>query len=134
MRIRREVVDAIIDHARADAPIECCGLLIGSPDLVDESFAVTNIRRSPVAFEVDPAGHFAAIRKARATQRSVVGAYHSHPRSAAVPSPTDVRDANDPDFLHLIVSLAGPEPAVRGYRIREGEVSEVMLTVVSGAY
>jgi [CysO sulfur-carrier protein]-S-L-cysteine hydrolase len=134
VRIRREVVDAIVDHARADAPIECCGLLIGSPDLVDESFAVTNIRRSPVAFEVDPAGHFAAIRRARATHRSVVGAYHSHPRSAAVPSPTDVRDANDPDFLHLIVSLAGPEPAVRGYRIREGEVSEVMLTVVSGAY
>lgn len=120
MRIRRRALDQIVAHARADAPLECCGLLIGSADLVEESYPVANLRNSPTRFEVDPAGHFAAIRRARATNRAVVGAYHSHPASAAVPSETDVREANDPGFLHLIVSLGGAGPDVRAYRIENG--------------
>ena len=84
---------------------------------------------SVAPFEVDPAGHFDAIRKARASGRAVVGAYHSHPRSPAVPSETDVREANDPEFVHLIVSLAQTEPDVRGYRMREGVVTEISLCV-----
>jgi [CysO sulfur-carrier protein]-S-L-cysteine hydrolase len=130
MRIRRAVLDAIVAHAHADAPLECCGLLIGSAGLIDESFPVKNVRESPVAFEVDPAGHFAAIRKARATDRSVVGAYHSHPMSVPVPSETDIREANDPSFLHLIVSLGSAEPEVRAYRIVMNDVISVDLTTL----
>ena len=124
------MLDAIVAHARADAPLECCGLLIGSGDLVDEHYPVRNVRQSRVAFEVDPAGHFAAIRKARASQRAVIGAYHSHPASAPVPSRTDVQDAHDAELLHLIVSLA-TSPAVTGaYRINGNEVTRIELEVV----
>jgi proteasome lid subunit RPN8/RPN11 len=129
MRIRRAVLDAIVAHARADAPLECCGLLIGWADLIDESYPVENVRRSRVAFEVDPSGHFAAIRKARASNRAVIGAYHSHPASHAIPSETDIREANDPQFLHVIVSLASAEPRIRGYRISGSDVTTVGLTV-----
>ena len=127
MRLRPAALDAIVDHARAEAPIECCGLLIGSGDLVQESYRVANLRNSEVAYRVDPAGHFAAIRRARASGLAVVGAYHSHPRSPAVPSETDIREANDPDLLHVIVSLAGDEPVVRAYRITAGRVVEVPI-------
>ena len=127
MRMRRAALDAIVAHARAEAPLECCGLLIGSGELIDESHPVENLRRSRVAFEVDPAGHFAAIRKARASNRTVLGAYHSHPLSPAHPSETDVREAHDPEFLHVIVSLRSGEPEVRAYRIRADEVVSVML-------
>jgi len=86
---------------------------------------------SPTTYLVDPADHFAAIRRARAQGRSVVGAYHSHPRSPAIPSPTDVREAHDPDFVYLIVSLADPRtPDVRGYRLSAEELVEVQLVVV----
>jgi proteasome lid subunit RPN8/RPN11 len=129
MRIRRSVLDDIVRHARADAPLECCGLLIGSVDLVEESYHVANVRRSRTRFEVDPAGHFAAIRKARASNRVIVGAYHSHPASAAVPSETDVREANDPQFIHLIVSLATEEADVRAYLIGNGAVEPLPLEV-----
>ena len=128
MRIRRAVLDAIVAHAIADAPLECCGLLIGSAELIDESYPVRNVRVSPVAFEVDPAGHFAAIRRARQSNRSVVGAYHSHPASAPFPSETDVRDANDSTFVHVIVSLAANEPQVRAYRIATDEAIPLELT------
>ena len=127
MRIRRSVLDDIVRHARTDAPLECCGLLIGSVELVEESHRVANVRRSTTTFEIDPAGHFAAIRKARASNRAVVGAYHSHPVTAAVPSETDVREANDPQFVHLIVSLAGGEADVRAYLIGNGTVEPLPL-------
>lgn len=128
MRVRRGVLDAIVAHAREEAPLECCGLLIGSGELVEASYPVENLRRSETAFEVDPAGHFAAIRLARRQGRAVVGTYHSHPGSPARPSETDIRDANDPDLLHVIVSLKDADPEVRAYRIREGRVISVPLT------
>ena len=126
MRFRRDVLDAIVAHARAEAPYECCGLLIGSASEVEASYPVDNIRRSPVRFEVDPAGHFAAIREARSSGRAVVGAYHSHPASPAIPSETDIRDAQDPEFLHAIVSLIDPS-TVRAYFIDRGTVTEVLV-------
>lgn len=131
--MRRDAAAAIVAHARAETPFECCGLLIGRGDLVEESVAVANLRRTPTSFLVDPAGHFAAIRKARAEGRSVVGAYHSHPTSAPVPSSTDIRDAHDPELLHVIVSLAAPEPELRAYRIdRNGSVMAICLSMVDG--
>ena len=127
MRIRRAVLDEIVAHARADAPRECCGLLLGSEGEIEERVAAANLRRSAVAFLVNPADHFAAIRTARARGRAVIGAYHSHPASPAVPSPTDIAEANDPAFVHVIVSLAASEPDVRAYRILGGQVEIVVL-------
>ena len=129
MRIQRRVVEEIVSHARGEAPLECCGLLIGVADRVDESYPVRNIRQSRTSFEVDPAGHFAAIRRARASRRAVIGAYHSHPASPPIPSDTDVREAYDPDLLHVIVSLAGEEPAMRAYRIANGVAEPLGLVV-----
>jgi len=129
VRVPRAVLDAIVAHARAEAPLECCGLLIGSGERIVESYPVENTRRSPVAFEVDPAGHFAAIRKARNAGRAVIGAYHSHPRSPAAPSETDIREANDPEFVHVIVSLAIDPAEVRAFRITGRGAQELPLRI-----
>jgi proteasome lid subunit RPN8/RPN11 len=120
MTIRTRVIDAIIDHARRDAPLECCGLLVARDGVIDESVPVRNLKRSPVAFLIDPADHFAALKRTRAERRDIVGAYHSHPCSPAVPSPTDLAEARDETFLSIIVSLAGAPPDVRGYRLVAG--------------
>jgi [CysO sulfur-carrier protein]-S-L-cysteine hydrolase len=134
MRIGRDVLDAIVAHARAEAPLECCGLLIGSADEIDESVPAENVRRSATRFEIDPGAHFAAIRKARAAGRSVVGAYHSHPASPAMPSETDVREANDSYLLHVIVSLAAATPQVGAFYIRDGcSVSEALDVIERGS-
>ena len=129
MYIRRTVIDAIVGHARRDSPLECCGLLIGSGEGVVASHEARNLKASEVLYLVDPADHFVAIRSARAAGLDVVGAYHSHPGSAAVPSTTDIRDANDPEFVHVIVSLAGATPQVAAYQIRDGAAIEVPLSI-----
>jgi proteasome lid subunit RPN8/RPN11 len=62
--------------------------------------------------------------------RTIVGAYHSHPRSPAVPSPVDLREAHDAELLYVIVSLADPRaPDVRGYRLTFEQFVEVELVV-----
>ena len=129
MQIRRDVVAAIVGHARREQPLECCGLLIGSGEAIFESRPARNLKASEIVYLVDPADHFEAIRYARAAGLGVVGAYHSHPRSAARPSSTDIREANDPEFLHVIVSLAGPVPRIAAYRIRGESVTEVPLSI-----
>jgi [CysO sulfur-carrier protein]-S-L-cysteine hydrolase len=129
-RVRQAVIEAMIAHARAEAPLECCGLLLGRDDLIDESVRATNIRASPVAYCVDPRDHFAAIRRARATARRIIGAYHSHPSSLPIPSPTDVAEAFDSDLLYVIVSLERDEPDIRAYRIESGNFGELALVPV----
>jgi proteasome lid subunit RPN8/RPN11 len=130
MRIRRAVIDAVVDHARREAPLECCGLLLGADDDVLESWLARNLRGSRTAYLVDPEDHFAAIRKARAAGLLVVGGYHSHPRSLPVPSATDIAEATDPEFLYLIVSLAAAEPKMAAYRIRDGGFREIAIEIL----
>lgn len=127
--IRAAARAAIVAHAVEAAPRECCGLLIGADGVVEEAARARNVRDGHTTYQVDPADHFAAIRRARSQGRAVVGAYHSHPRSPAVPSVTDLDEAHDPAFLHVIVSLAQPGgPDVRAYRLQAGRYGAVPLT------
>ena len=89
-----------------ERPNECCGLLIGTADIVEDAVRARNVRRSPTRFQVEPADHFAAIRRARAAGCEVIGAYHSHPNGPSGPSETDRVRLTDPSMFHVIVSLA----------------------------
>jgi proteasome lid subunit RPN8/RPN11 len=62
---------------------------------------------------------------------------HSHVRSPAEPSTTDVGLAFYPDALYIVVSLADEvadpgtgEPSLRAWRIVDGAVTEVALELV----
>ena len=129
-------VQAMLDHGRRDLPNECCGLLLGTPRSIDHAAAARNLRPSPNRYLVDPADHFAAIRAARASNRQVVGAYHSHPTGAPVPSVVDLREARDAmyvEFVYLIVSLGNSlagEGEIAGYRLRGASFETVDLTAI----
>ena len=125
MKIQLHVLAGIIGHARDAAPLECCGLLAGNDELIDEYICTDNIRASEVAYQVNPVEHLAAIKRLRARGRVIVGAYHSHPRTPAVPSATDLAEANDADLLYVIVSLCDDRPDVRAYRLQDGTFVEV---------
>lgn len=128
--IARTVLDDIVRHARESLPNECCGLLIGVGDRLDEAVRTPNLRASASAYLIDPAAHFATVRRVRAEGRHILGAYHSHTHSPATPSASDMRESHDPEFVHLIVSLAGEGPDVRAYFIRREGYDEVQLSAV----
>lgn len=120
MLITPKVIAEMLAHARAEAPRECCGLLIGQGESVVRSVRARNLDAQATRYLIDPEDHFAAIRAARAEGLEVIGAYHSHPSSAPVPSPTDIAEANSgSDFLYVIVSLVNED--VRAYRIANGQ-------------
>jgi proteasome lid subunit RPN8/RPN11 len=125
VKIQLHVLAGIVGHARDAAPLECCGLLAGKDGLIDEYICTNNVRASEVAYEVDPVEHIAAIKSLRARGRLILGAYHSHPRTPAVPSATDLAEAHDPELLYVIVSLCYERPDVRAYRLQDGTFVEV---------
>jgi proteasome lid subunit RPN8/RPN11 len=130
LRISQEVIADMIAHAREQAPRECCGLLIGKGEDVDRNVRTRNRDARPTRYLIDPEDHFAAIREARVDGREVIGAYHSHPASAPVPSATDLEEANSgSDFLYVIVSLMNEE--VRAYRFLDGSVVPVRFALSS---
>jgi len=112
----RSVRDAVVAHARDAIPGECCGLLIGSPTTITLSVRAGNLSEHPTRFLIDPKDHIQARRDARAAGLDVVGFYHSHPHSAAVPSATDFAEATYPNHRYLIVGLMGEAVDVRLYR------------------
>jgi proteasome lid subunit RPN8/RPN11 len=128
-RIRRETLDAIVAHARTAAPVECCGLLIGSGASIDQAVRAQNIAAKPARFLIDPKDHIDARREARRRGLEVLGFYHSHPQSPARPSETDVAEAAYPEAVHLIVSLAGGDADAGLFRIERGTAVEVPLQV-----
>lgn len=116
-------------RARAAAPAECCGLLIGRE--ARGRIEVTGLRPvsndAPDRYRIPPATLIAAERAARAVGDWVCGSYHSHPEDAAVPSRTD-RELAWPGFIYVIVAgRAGPgDNDIRAWRLTdERHFSEV---------
>jgi len=111
--VARAALDAIVTHAREAAPAECCGLLLGTRSAIAEAAPAKNVADVPRSrFVIDPKDHIEGRRDARRRGLEVVGFYHSHPRSAAVPSAADRAEASYPGHLYLIVSLAVEPPDI----------------------
>jgi proteasome lid subunit RPN8/RPN11 len=131
VKIRKTVLDRIVAHAVEDLPNECCGLLIGTPDMVEDAARARNTKRSRTKFQVEPADHFAAIRRARSAGFEIIGAYHSHPSGPSGPSDTDRARLTDPAMMfHVIVSLAHGTRTVRAFRLADGNFSPLELVPV----
>ena len=125
----RGAFDAVLAHARDAAPHECCGVLLGVGPRIAQAVRGRNLEAGTTRFLLDPHDHIEARRQARSGHQEVLGFYHSHPHSAAVPSPTDVAEATYPDALSVIVGVREGTVEVRAFRIVGGEVDEVSLEV-----
>lgn len=133
MLVSHSIRSEIVGHALAGHPEEACGLLAVDRDgRVRRAYCLDNVDRSPISFTVDPNQHYASLGDAESNGWSLGGSFHSHPRTAAVPSQTDISRALEPDWVYLIVGLADPEtPELRGWRIRTGMAVEEPIEVVA---
>lgn len=122
------LLDELLEHARADYPHECCGLLTGRGDVVTGLRRMTNVAASPVAYLMDPGGQLEAFDAIDQSGDELLAIYHSHPTLAAYPSPTDVQQSHYPDVAYVIVSLADlATPVTRAFRIADEHVVELEL-------
>ncbi len=124
------LVDEMIAHARSDDPDECCGMVGGRDGVPATVYRATNAEASPLRYSIAPDEQFRLMREIEDAGEELVAIYHSHTKSAAYPSQTDVNLAGWPDAVYVIVSLSDPEsPDVRGFWIRDGEISDAELLV-----
>ena len=124
------VVAAIGAHARAEAPNEACGLLSGPPGQgrATRYHAARNALASPYRYDVDGEDLVRIVHAVERAGGELVAIFHSHLASAAVPSPTDVREARYP-VAHVVASLTGPAVTLRAWSIVGGTSVEVPLRV-----
>ena len=139
----RAIADAIVDQARAEYPLEACGLIPGSGYAAVGGqplryVACRNAAASPTRYSVHPEDLYRITVETDDADEVIWGIVHSHTHTPAVPSPTDIGLAFYPDALYLLVSLSADEsdpasgaPSVRAWRIVEGAIHEVALEVVA---
>lgn len=121
----------MLARARAEAPLECCGLLAGRDGVITQVFPAKNALARKTAYEIAPAELFEIFRTLRARHLDLLGIYHSHPHSENIPSPTDIAGANYPDTPYLIISLLpGAQNPLRAFQIRDSRVTELTISVV----
>jgi [CysO sulfur-carrier protein]-S-L-cysteine hydrolase len=130
MRIPRDLYEQIIEHAREEAPNECCGMIAALDGRAIKVYRATNAAASPLRYEIEGAEQYRIQMEIEDAGYELGAIYHSHTRTEPYPSQTDINLAFYPDSLYLIVGLADPaEPLLRGFTIREGRVSEAELVV-----
>ena len=127
MVIPAAVRDEIVAHARAGLPNEACGILAGLDGRVERFFPAEADEPSPYYYRIESRDQIRIMNEIDEAGLDLIGIYHSHTSSPAFPSRTDAAQAFWPDAVYVIVSLASPDADVRGYRIRDMEVTEEEL-------
>ena len=68
-------------------------------------------------------------RDAEDDGEEILGVVHSHTHTEGYPSPTDIRQAPDPQWHYVIISLRDGGTAMRSYKIVDGAVIEEPILV-----
>jgi [CysO sulfur-carrier protein]-S-L-cysteine hydrolase len=130
MKITRTLYDQMIDHAREEAPNECCGMVGSNDGQALAVYRAINAEASPLRFRIDPEEQLKLHNRIEDAGLELGAIYHSHTRTEPRPSQTDINFAKLwPGVLWIIVGLVGDEPDVRTWRIDDGRVSHAELVV-----
>jgi proteasome lid subunit RPN8/RPN11 len=138
LRLTESQYATILGNCYDGLPNEACGLLIGPyrddapTGAISEAFPCRNADASAMTYTVDGRDMLKAGRIAEARGHEIVGVWHSHTHTEGYPSPTDVRQAVDPAWLYVIVSLRDEAPMLRCYRILDGEIAETAVELDRG--
>ena len=133
LTIRRDLVDAMVEHARRDHPDEACGVIAGplGSDRPERLVEMLNAERSPTFYRLDSGEQLKVWREMDAADEEPVVIYHSHTATEAYPSRTDISYACEPGAHYVLVSTRDPDKyELRSYRIIDGEATEEPVAVV----
>ncbi len=135
LTLPRSYVNAIVRHAHAFTPQECCGLIAGAGGKAIKRYELRNDNPSVLRYTANAQDQLKAMREMWDNDWDLLVIYHSHTHTPAYPSATDRRLAFYPEAYYVIVSLQEPDqPSVRAYRISESEVTEHPLVVIATAH
>jgi proteasome lid subunit RPN8/RPN11 len=135
LRLTHAQYETVISQCFDGFPDEACGLFAGpfvdgvSTGEITVAYPCRNADQSARTYTVDSRDYLRALRDAESRGHEIVGVWHSHTHTDAYPSPTDVRQAVDPAWWYVIVSLKHGEPVLRAFQIRDEMITEVAVEV-----
>ncbi len=131
LEIPNNIFKQMLQQAKAEAPIEACGILAGRDGQVERLYKMTNTDQSSDHFMMAPDEQFKVVKDIRAVGLEMLEIYHSHPETPARPSKEDIRLALTPDVIYIILSLQDANtPYVKGFTIENNKVVEVPIEIV----
>ena len=131
LKIPGNIFEQMLQQAKAEAPIEACGILAGKNKTVEKLYKMTNTDQSSDHFMMTPEEQFKVVKDIRSDGLEMLAIYHSHPETPARPSAEDIRLALTPDVIYVIVSLQNANtPVLKGFLIENENVTEVPVKIV----
>ncbi len=130
VRIPKTIFQNMVSHAVREAPLECCGILVGRGRTATRVYEVPNADRSTVSYSMPPEEQLRVFREMGVESLDMVAIYHSHPHAGPFPSERDLRLASYPDVVHIIISLQNGRPSVKGFRIGNEGISVESIRVL----
>jgi proteasome lid subunit RPN8/RPN11 len=106
IKIEKPAWDAMVAHAESIYPKECCGVMLGSEQVVKEAVPLPNVYTGPQEdfFVLDPKDLSGADRRARGQGLELVGIFHSHPDCDAYFSKRDLENSCS-WFSYVVLSV-----------------------------
>jgi len=136
LRLNADQYRTAVAHCYDGVPEEACGVLAGPVNDVGEPsgevtavYPCVNADASARTYTVDSRDLLRAMRDAESRAEELVGVWHSHTHTDAYPSETDVRQALEPNWMYVIVSLKHTDPVLRAFRIRDGGTHEIDVEI-----
>ena len=130
LKIPGNIFEQMVEQAKAESPIEACGILAGQDGVVEKLYKMTNTDQSSDHFMMVPKEQFKVAKDIRSAGLEMLAIYHSHPETPARPSAEDIRLAVTPNVVYIIVSLQNRScPYMKGFLIENGNVAEVPVKI-----
>lgn len=130
IKIPKLICETMIEHARKEAPIECCGILAGKDGRVQKVFKLKNEEQSPVRYSISPQEQIKVFEEMEKDSLDMIAIYHSHTHTPAFPSETDVKLAFYPEVSSVIISLMEEIPVIKAFRIRKDRIEPEEIEVI----
>ena len=130
LQIPNNIFEQMLRQAKAQAPIEACGILAGKDGAIEKLYKMTNVNKRSDHFMMEPEEQFKIVKDIRAAGLDMLAIYHSHPQTPARLSAEDIRLALTPGVTYVIVSLQDSNCAVvKGFYIENSDVTEVPVEI-----
>lgn len=131
LRIPKTIFKEMVDHAKKEWPLECCGILSGKDKTVQKSFELRNTEESPVLYSMSPQEQMKVFEEMEKESMKMVAIYHSHPHTIPFPSETDVKLTFYPDISSIIISLKEEKnPVVKAFQIEKEAIYVEEIEVI----
>jgi proteasome lid subunit RPN8/RPN11 len=132
IQIPEEIYRRMIEHAKQESPLECCGILSGKAQTVERAFELQNAEKSSTRYSISPLEQLKVFEEMEKGSLEMIAIYHSHTHTIPFPSETDVKLAFYPDISSIIISLQDERaPVVKAFQISKEAIYLEEIEVIS---